>query len=96
MNGTRGPALLAVGALLFGSGGVVCPSWADEAAVRSGKPPALPARYARLLKLVQPGPGESPFERVPWVTFLWEARLRAAAVGKPIFVWAAGGPPGGC
>src|SRR5262249_44684914 len=45
---------------------------------------------------IRPGNNEFQFERVPCINFLWQARLKAAAEGKPIFIWAAGGPPGGC
>ena len=59
---------------------------------------ALPAQAqsVKLLELIRPQKGEAQLEQVPWLNFLWEARLKAAAEGKPIFIWAAGGPPGGC
>jgi hypothetical protein len=56
----------------------------------------LPAKFTKTLALIQPQTGEAQIEQVPWIPFLWEARLKAAADGKPIFIWAAGGPPGGC
>ena len=52
--------------------------------------------FTRVLELIRPGNDEVQLEQVPWINFLWEARLKAAAEGKPIFIWAAGGPPGGC
>lgn len=52
----------------------------------------------RLHKLVKPQPGESLWMQIPWLTSVWEARQKAAAEGKPIFIWAGsgGGPVGVC
>ncbi len=51
-----------------------------------------------LHKLIKPQPGESRWLEVPWLTSVWEARQKAAAEGKPIFIWAGsgGGPVGVC
>ena len=52
------------------------------------------ADFDKLHKTIKPQPGESLFQQVPWLTSVWEARTRAAAEGKPIFVWSgSGGPP---
>jgi hypothetical protein len=61
-----------------------------------GEGPGLPASFTRLLTLIKPRADESQLEQVPWAATLWEARLKAAAEGKPIFIWVTGGPPGGC
>jgi hypothetical protein len=58
--------------------------------------PALPAAFRKVHTLIKPGANESQVERIPWQATLWEARLKAAADGKPIFIWVTGGPPGGC
>ncbi len=58
--------------------------------------PALPADFTRLHALVRPRADESQVEQVPWAATIWEARIKAAAEGKPIFIWVTGGPPGGC
>ena len=50
----------------------------------------------RLHPTIMPRPGEAPWADVPWETDLWEARKKAAAQGKPIFVWSANGEPLGC
>ena len=39
---------------------------------------------------IRPRPGESAWTEVPWLTDLHEARRRAAAEGKPMFIQAGG------
>ncbi len=58
-----------------------------------GPEPIPPDRFAGLRAEIKPEPGG--FEDVPWMTNLWEARRKAAAEGKPLFVWSGGGPPCG-
>lgn len=43
--------------------------------------------------LVKASPGEARWDEIPWTTSLWEGRKRAAAEGKPLFIWAANGNP---
>jgi hypothetical protein len=43
--------------------------------------------FATLHALVKPTPIEQKWERIPWLTSLWEARKRAAAEGKPILLY---------
>jgi len=43
--------------------------------------------------LVKTSPGEARWDEIPWTTSLWEGRKRAAAEGKPLFIWAANGNP---
>jgi hypothetical protein len=68
-------------------------------------PPALqaqdgipPGEFDKLRELIRPQEGESNWRRVDWLTSLHEARLKAAAEGKPILLWSGGGAPplGGC
>ena len=67
--------------------------------------PAIPAQDGRLAdqfdllrKLVNPQDGESNWRAIDWLTSLHEARVKAAAEGKPILLWSGGGAPplGGC
>lgn len=58
--------------------------------------PGLPAAFTRTLDLVKPQAGEGKYAQVPWAETLWDARVEAAAKGKPIFIWVTGGPPGIC
>ncbi len=58
--------------------------------------PLSPDDVARLRKIIRPLPGEDPFETIPWETNLWEARVKAAAAGKPILLWEMDGHPLGC
>jgi len=53
---------------------------------------ALPkGTFEKLHTLIKPQPGESKWATIPWLISLPEARKRAVAEGKPIFVWRAGG-----
>ena len=49
-----------------------------------------PETFERCFQQIRPRPGESPWTEVPWLTDLHEARRKAAAEGKPMFVQAAG------
>jgi hypothetical protein len=55
--------------------------------------PIPPDQFDKLRTQIKPHPGG--FEEIPWMTNLWEARRRAAAEGKPMYVWSGGGPPCG-
>ncbi len=74
----------------------------QPAAAQGGKPDAAyeldAAHFETLRNLIRPGEGESRWEQIPWLLSLYEARRRAAAEGKPILLWSAGGccPLGGC
>ncbi len=66
-------------------------------ATTNAAPPAVgDAEYASLLKAVRPAPGEDQFATIPWETSLWDARVKAAAQGKPILLWEMDGHPLGC
>jgi hypothetical protein len=57
-------------------------------------PPGIPPGPAeRLFALVKASPGEARWDEIAWTTSLWEARKKAAAEGKPLFLWAANGNP---
>ena len=53
--------------------------------------PITPDQLIPLQKLIRPQPGESKWATIPWLTDLQEARRKAAAEDKPLFVWRAGG-----
>jgi hypothetical protein len=76
------------GLLLWAAGAVGSPALADAWDWRDA--------YERLLGAIRPGPGEAPWRAIPWQTSLSEARRRAAAEGKPLFVWCMAGEPLGC
>jgi hypothetical protein len=68
-------------------------------------PPALEAQvgipagqFGPLRELIRPQEGESKWRQIEWLTSLHEARVKAAAEGKPILLWSGGGAPpvGGC
>ena len=82
------PSLIPVLGLL------VC-GWAAPAPAAE---PVPADQFEAVNRLVKPHPGESRWMEIPWLTSVWEARQRAAAEGKPIFIWAGsgGGPVGVC
>lgn len=61
--------------------------------VRAEPEPIAPAQFEKLRTQIKPDAGG--FEDIPWMTNLWEARRKAAAEGKPMYVWSGGGPPCG-
>ena len=54
--------------------------------------------FERLHHMIRPQPGESRWMEIDWYPGVWEARQRAAAEGKPIFLMAGSGgaPCAGC
>ena len=58
--------------------------------------PLNPNTFQTFLTRIKPGPDESKWTGIPWETDLWEARLKAAAVNRPMFIWAMNGNPLGC
>lgn len=55
--------------------------------------PLSPVRFNELFRLIRPQATESKWREVPWLTSVAEARQKAAAEGKPIFIWSGGGCP---
>jgi len=62
------------------------------------KDSASVAEIERLHKMIKPQPGESRWMEIAWYPSVWEARKKAAAEGKPLFLWAGSGgaPSAGC
>ena len=50
--------------------------------------------FAQLRNQIKPQPGESRWMEVPWFLDLHEARQKAAAEGKPLFIYSSGGATG--
>jgi hypothetical protein len=59
-------------------------------------PPFADEDVARLRKVIRPQLGEDPFDTIPWEISLWDARVKAAAAGKPVLLWEMDGHPLGC
>jgi hypothetical protein len=78
-----GLALAAIVPLLRPTAGHAAPPLSDDDA-------------GRLRKIIRPLAGEDPFDTIPWETSLWDARVKAAAAGKPILLWEMDGHPLGC
>lgn len=69
-------------------------------AVASAQEAATPGAqsFGELHALVKPREGESRWMEIDWYPSVWEARKKAAAEGKPIFLMAGSGgaPAAGC
>jgi hypothetical protein len=50
--------------------------------------------FAALRAKIKPQPGESRWMEIPWLTDVHAARQKAAAEGKPLFVYSGGGATG--
>ena len=81
--------------LLIGSGMSAHFSTRTTSAAQA-KPFLSDAQFAAVLKTVRPAPGEDAFAEIPWLTSLWDAREKAAKLGKPILLWEMDGHPLGC
>jgi hypothetical protein len=57
--------------------------------------PEIPAdQFARLLGVIKPQPGESPWREIPWLTNVTDARRKASTEDKPLVIFtAADGSP---
>jgi hypothetical protein len=81
--------LLAVGATVVSS---AWPPVGDQVAPRQTK--LATETFAQLRQQIRPQPDESRWLEVPWLLDLHEARQKAAAEGKPLFVYSGGGATG--
>ena len=62
--------------------------------LRAEPPTLAPERFVAIHKLIKPQPGELRFQEIPWLLSVHDARVQAAALGKPILVWSgSGGAP---
>lgn len=52
--------------------------------------------FTSVRKAVLPAAGEDEFAKIPWLTSIWDARVKAAKEGKPILLWEMDGHPLGC
>ncbi len=55
--------------------------------------PLRPDAFDETFALVKASAGEARWDEIEWTTSLWEGRKKAAAEGKPLFIWAANGNP---
>ena len=77
----------------------VLPSLHRQAAGQEKEGGKLPvAEFEKLHQLIKPHSGESRWMEIAWYPTIWEARQKAAAEGKPLFIWAGSGgaPAAGC
>jgi hypothetical protein len=52
--------------------------------------------FAHYFELCRPQTQLEKWTEIPWIGALWEARQKAAAELKPLFLWAMNGHPFGC
>src|SRR3954447_5829560 len=50
--------------------------------------------FPQLRKQIRPQPGESRWMEIPWLIDVHEGRKKAAAEGKPLFLYSGGGATG--
>ena len=68
-----------------------CSAWAAEPPVKPAPATLTATTFAAYQKQIKPQPGESRWTDLAWFTDLHEARTKAAAEGKPLFIYSAGG-----
>jgi hypothetical protein len=88
---------LTAGLMLGATGLGFAQAPADKPAAKAVDP-LSDEQFAKTLALIKPQPGESKWSEIPWLLSVHDARVKAAAEGKPIFIWSAGGalPIGTC
>jgi hypothetical protein len=101
--GSRGPAALAVSGIITAMSLMLVPGLKVQGDPGSliGTAPAVreeltPETFKKLHAMIKPHAGEAPWEEIPWIADLYEARQKAATEGKPLFVWSANCDPLGC
>ena len=52
--------------------------------------------FQDIFETCRPRMSAEKWTEIPWFGTLWEARQRAAAELKPLFIWAMNGHPFGC
>jgi hypothetical protein len=70
--------------------------WSATLAAARASEPISSEQFKQLQTAIKPGAAEDKWDKIPWMTELWEARRRAAALGKPILVWEMDGHPLAC
>ena len=71
----------------------------SNSALRADEPQRIDdAEFGQLHGMIKPHAGESRWMEIDWYPSVWEARQKAAAEGKPIFLMAGSGgaPAAGC
>lgn len=70
----------------------------SSAATAAEPAPLNEQEIAQLHGMLKPQASESRWMEITWYPSVWEARQKAAAEGKPLFLWAGSGgaPPAGC
>jgi hypothetical protein len=59
-------------------------------------PPIAAEKFGHIRAVIKPRPGEEKWNDIHWLSSLWEARQKAAALGKPILLWEMDGNPLAC
>lgn len=75
---------------------LLLPIIAATSSLRAAPLEIKPTEFESLHRLMQAAPEEQKWQQIPWRTNLWQARMDAAAAGKPIYLWEMDGHPLGC
>lgn len=84
-------------AAIVAAGALVAPLQRASAQAKEARQLSA-AEFAKLHQMIKPQAGESRWMEIVWHPNIWEARQKAAAEGKPLFLWAGSGgaPAAGC
>ena len=93
---TRHRFSIFLGAIILIVSGTSAHFSARTTSAAQAKPVLSDAEFAAIRKVVRPAADEDTFEKIPWLTSLWDAREKAAKLGKPILLWEMDGHPLGC
>jgi len=64
--------------------------------VVSAAEPISVDQFNKVHTLIKPDTRDEKWTKVPWMVSLWQARQKAAELGKPILLWEMDGHPLGC
>jgi hypothetical protein len=90
---------LALATLTFMAGQAPQSAWGEDARSSGETSPRTiaaeidPAQFDALFAQIKPAPSELRWLEIPWIGALMEGRAAAAAMGKPMFLWAMNGHP---
>ena len=71
-------------------------AWLACGATAAAAEPVRAEQLQKLQALIKPDRGEEKWSQIPWLVSLWQARQKAAELGKPILLWEMDGHPLGC
>jgi hypothetical protein len=70
-----------------------CASGAAQDKTEKAEEPLSAKNFEHVVRIVRPSEAEAGWLQIPWFIDVDEARKKAAAEGKPLFVWGMAGEP---